>query len=351
MIIMGSKAIDIPAGATDYAVADRYRLPVDVDVLSVYPHAHYLGREMDVRAIAADGTSRSLLHIKQWSFNWQQDYRFVAPVSLARGTTIAMRYTYDNSAGNRRNPHQPPRRVTWGPQSHDEMGNLGIQVVTKSAADAAQLRASFAAHAAMIDVAGADTLTKADPNSATHAAFLGASLVRAGRPREAIPALERALALEPNSASSENYLGGALAAVGRTPEALIHLRNAVRLAPRDPHIRFNHGKVLAAAGQGSRAFAELARALEIDPLFGEAHHEAGVLLFSAGRVNDAIAHLQRAAELLPRSADARGDLGGALAEAGRPDEAMAQLRRALDIDPANQTARQNLALLEGRKPR
>ena len=346
MLVMGSKAIDIPAGAAEYSVEDRYQLPVDVAVLSVYPHAHYLGREMDVRAIAADGSTRPLLHIRKWSFNWQQDYRFIRPIALSRGTTIVMRYSYDNSSSNPKNPHQPPQRVTWGPRSHDEMGNLGIQVVTKSPADTARLRASFAEHAVLIDVAGAEALTKADPASASHAAFLGASYVRAGRLRDAIPALERAISLDPRSASNENYLGGALAASGRSEEALVHLRRASTLAPRDARIRFNYARVLAGVGQQQRAFEELTRAVELDPLFSEAHHELGVLLFSANRLSPAIAHLQRAADLLPQSADVRGDLGGALAEAGRTGEAMAQLRRALEIDPANQTARQNLAILE-----
>ena len=351
MIIMGSKAIDIPPGASDYWIEDRYELPVDVEVLSVYPHAHYLGREMDVRAIARDGASRQLLHIRKWSFNWQQDYRYVTPISLSRGTTIVMRYSYDNSANNPSNPHQPPRHVTWGPQSHDEMGNLGIQVVTRSADDAARLAASFAQHAALVDIAGAETLVKADPASAAHAAFLGASYARAGRIRDAIPALERAIQLDPRSASNENFLGGALFAAGRGPEALRHFRAAAALAPRDAHIRFNYAKVLAAAGQGLRAVEQLTRALELDPLFGEAHQELGVLLYSDNRLNEAIAHLRRAADLLPHSADAHADLGGALAQAGLRDDAIAQLRRAIELDPGNETARQNLALLERPKPR
>ena len=351
MLIMGSKAIDIPAGAPEYWIEDRYELPVDVEVLSVYPHAHYLGRAMDVRAVARDGSSRALLHIPKWSFNWQQDYRFVTPVALSRGTTIVMRYSYDNSAGNRHNPHQPPRRVTWGPQSHDEMGNLGVQVVTRSADDAAELASSFAQHAAQIDVAGAEALAKADPQSAAHAAFLGASYVRAGRIAEAIPALERAIRLDPRSASTENFLGGALLAAGREGEALQHLRAAAALAPRDAHIQFNYAKVLTAAGQGGRAMEVLRRALELDPLFGEAHQELGALLFAANRMPEAIGHLRRAAELMPGSGSVQADLGGALAEAGQRDEAIAHLRRALELDPGNATARQNLDLLERLKPR
>ena len=41
-----------------------------------------------------------------------------------------MRYVYDNSAGNPRNPSSPPRRVLTGPESRDEMGELLIQFLT-----------------------------------------------------------------------------------------------------------------------------------------------------------------------------------------------------------------------------
>jgi len=346
MMIMGSKAIDIPAGASEYWIEDRYELPVDVDVLSVYPHAHYLGREMDVRAIDAAGASQPLLHIRKWSFNWQQDYRFVNPIALASGTTIVMRYSYDNSADNPRNPNHPPRRVLWGPQSHDEMGTLGVQVVTRSTGDAARLASSFSQHAALIDATGAETLVKADPDNAAYASLLGASYLRLGRVSDAIAVLTRAVRLDPRSSSSENFLGGALLASGRPRDAVAHFRRATEINPRDAHLHFNYSKGLAANRDGRAAFDELSRALSLDPDFGEAHQQIGVLLFSANRIDDAIEHLQRAATLLPRSADAQADLGGALAEAGHREAAMTALRRALALDPANQTARENLALLE-----
>jgi len=350
MMVMGSKAIDIPAGATDYTIEDRYTVPVDVDVLSVYPHAHYLGHDMEARAVAPDGTARPLIHIRQWSFNWQQDYRFATPIPLTQGTTIVMKYSYDNSAGNKKNPNQPPRRVTWGPQSHDEMGNLGVQVVTRSPGDSVRLAASFAQHAASIDVAGGEALVKADPQSATHAAFLGISYVRTGRFADAIPHLERALRLEPRSATAENYLAGALLASGDRA-ALGHFRRAVALAPQDAHLHFNLAKVLAGSGQPQEAFAGFTRALALNPEFAEAHQQVGALLFSVDRLAEALPHLQRAAELLPGSADAHADLGGALAEAGRREEALAHLRRAVALDPGNQTARENLARLERLQPR
>ena len=73
MLRLGSRMIDIPAGTADYVVTDSYVLPVNVSVLRVYPHAHYLGRDMSVTAALPDGSTKSLLHIADWDFNWQDD--------------------------------------------------------------------------------------------------------------------------------------------------------------------------------------------------------------------------------------------------------------------------------------
>ena len=60
--------------------------------------ARALPRKGDAGAGAPAGRhDRTLLHIPRWSFHWQQDYRFTTPVALPRGTTVAMRFTYDNS--------------------------------------------------------------------------------------------------------------------------------------------------------------------------------------------------------------------------------------------------------------
>jgi hypothetical protein len=232
LIVMGNKAIDIPAGATDYAIEDAYELPIDATVLSVYPHAHYLGKEMTVRAVLPGGETKTLIHIPRWSFHWQQDYRYVTPIALPRGTRIVMRYTYDNSAANDDNPSDPPRRVRAGPQSSDEMGNLGIQLLPRSAADAATLTASFEAHAAEIDLAGAQMLAGQDPSNAANHAAAGIALSRLRRFADAVPPLERAVQLDPGSANARNHLAGALLATGRSREAIEQFREAAALAPR-----------------------------------------------------------------------------------------------------------------------
>jgi Flp pilus assembly protein TadD len=348
MLIMGSKAIDIPPGAASHWIEDRYRLPVAVDVLSLYPHAHYLGKEMIVEALPPDGTVRRLLRIPQWNFGWQQDYRFTTPVPLPQGTTIVMRYSYDNSEANRSNPHGPLRRVTWGPRSSDEMGNLGVQVIARSPSDAATLVASFARHAAETDVAGAELLLRTDPDNAAHETLLGSSYVRVGRFGDAIPHLERALRLDPRSSRAANFLGGALMAVSRAGEAVTHFRRAVQLAPADAHLRFNLARAQETLGDAKAAILTLRQAIGIEPQMSDAHQQLGVLLYEQGQRGDAITHLTEATRLAPSSPVAHAALGGALAQAGRRDEARAHLERALALDPSNAAARENLARLARR---
>ena len=107
LIKLESKAIDIPAGQAAYVVDDSYVLPADVDVLSVYPHAHYLAKEMQGLATLPDGTTKWLISIPSWDFRWQDQYRYASPVFLPKGTTLSMRFTYDNSGGNQAQPAPP----------------------------------------------------------------------------------------------------------------------------------------------------------------------------------------------------------------------------------------------------
>jgi Tfp pilus assembly protein PilF len=347
MVVMGTKAIDIPPGEKNHAIEDSYVLPADVTLLSIYPHAHYLGKEMRVEATLPDGGRRSLLHIRRWDFHWQQDYRYITPVALPRGTRITMRYTYDNSEENAANPSHPPRPVTWGPQSSDEMGNLGLQVLA-SPADRAALTRAFAEREARDNVLGAEIRVKHAPDDAAERTWLGSSYLEVGRIADAIAQLEIAVRQRPDAAQARNFLGGALLAAGRTKEAVAQLRAAVDVAPRDAHLQFNLGKALAGAGDAPAAAARFGQAIALDPAFAEPHQELGVLLFVHGRVGEALPHLQRAVELKPESAAAHSDLGGALAEAGRFDDAAAHLRRALELDPAYGPARENLARLPRR---
>ncbi|MEQ1909237.1 MAG: hypothetical protein ABMA15_10470, partial [Vicinamibacterales bacterium] len=102
MLRLTRQELDIPAGATNYIVSDRYVLPVDVELHTVQPHAHYLAREMRGVASTPDGTVIPLLTIRDWDFNWQDVYHYTKPIRLSAGSTLTMTIGYDNTPANPR---------------------------------------------------------------------------------------------------------------------------------------------------------------------------------------------------------------------------------------------------------
>ena len=126
---LASNLIDIPAGDAAYKVTDHFTTPVAIDVIGINPHAHYVCKQMLAYAVLPGGARRTLLRIPDWNFDWQQEYWYATPIRLPAETRIEMEFTYDNSAANVRNPNHPPKRVTYGPGSLDEMAGLHLAVV------------------------------------------------------------------------------------------------------------------------------------------------------------------------------------------------------------------------------
>jgi mono/diheme cytochrome c family protein len=130
-IITGGNAhyfrINIPAGDSNYVVTAQYKVPVDVDLIGITPHAHLLCKDMHGWATLPDGTRKELIWIKDWDFNWQGQYRYTEPVRLPAGTVVDMKYIYDNSDKNPRNPNSPPKTVHFGEQTTDEMAFLFLE--------------------------------------------------------------------------------------------------------------------------------------------------------------------------------------------------------------------------------
>jgi Flp pilus assembly protein TadD len=345
--VIASKLLDIPAGDANYVVTERYQLPVAADLIGLFPHAHFLGKEMLVTATPpAAASPRTLLHIKHWSFHWQQDYRFVSPVSLPKGTVIEMRFSYDNSAENPANPSDPPVRVRLGSRSTDEMANLTLQWLTASPADTNALLVSFLEKQVASNIAYGETRIREAPDSIADRLLLGGSYVKAGRFAEALPHLEKALALDPRNAVAESQLGGAYSGLGRLPLAVEHFERAVKLAPRDERSRINLADALQKSGRLADAEAAYRQAIALNTDSFLAHIKLADLLATAGRLKAALPHFRRVAELRPNSADTHSDLGGALLMLGLTTEAAQHLRRALEIDPNHAGAKQNLEALK-----
>jgi tetratricopeptide (TPR) repeat protein len=330
---LGAQTLDIPPGVPDYSVADSLRIPVDVELLGLYPHAHYLGKVMDVRATLPDGRMLRLLRIEDWDFNWQDAYTFESPVSLPAGTMLRLRYEYDNSAANPRNPSDPPRRVVYGPTSTDEMAELWIQALPRAEAELATLQRELARKSARDHVQGWEHLIALNPQDAVAHASLGAYHQATRDLERAAQHYRRAIEAQPGFAAAHYNLGIVLELRGDTADAIAQYRAALRSRPDHAGTHNNLGNVLLARGRRAEAAVHFRRAIALEPDQAEAHNNLGRLLWDEGRAEQAIAQYRRAIDAQPSAAAARFNLALALAAAGEPAEALEHFRFGVAVQP------------------
>jgi hypothetical protein len=237
------RSIDIPPGISDFVIAEDFRLPVDVDVLAVYPHAHYLGRLLDAFVTLPDGSRRPLIRIPEWDVSWQAVYRYRDSLFLPKGTVVSMRYHYDNSPANPRNPNHPPERVRSGNQATDEMGHLWLQVLPRDLADGRSvLHESLLRHR-----------IEKYPDDGSVRLELGELLLSRKQSAQAADQLREAVRLLPGNPQALNNLGAALQLQDRRSEALDLFRRALQLRPDYSNARFNLAAALSAEGQNGEA--------------------------------------------------------------------------------------------------
>ena len=294
---LGSETIDIPPGQRQYAVTDQYVVPVDVDVLAIQPHAHNLARQMEAVATLPDGRKQWLIAINDWDFRWQDVYHYAQSIALPKGSAIAMRYIYDNSTANVRNPHRPPMRVVWGQNTTDEMGDLWIQMVPHASADVATLSAD----------------------------------VQRKRSAEDLAAYTKLLAADPDNPLRHDAVANLYLEAGRWDDAFAHLRRSIELNPQSAPAHYNLGYVMARRGQVNESVAEFREALRIDPDYAQAHNNLGAVLQLFGKSAEARDHYRRAVALRPDNAEAHANLAGLLSQEGHAAEAAAEFMQALKL--------------------
>ncbi len=298
--------LDIPAQQKDFLVTDDFTLPMDVELLAIYPHAHYLGKDIQAFAAFPDGTRKTLIHIPNWNLNWQAVYRYAQPVRLPKGTQVSLRYVYDNSEGNPLNPNHPPARVKGGNRSSDEMCHLWLQV----------LPVNFDA-------------TQGDPRMVLQAAMARHDV-------------------EKNPADFEAHynLAAMLQAKDKLEAAIREYEAAVRLRPEDAAANNGLGAALVAAGHPQQSVGYLQAALKARPDYFEAHYNLGFALAGQDDFAGASEQFRLALNLQPGDANVEANLGAALAQMGRLAEAKSHFERALQINPNQAIAKENLVELQ-----
>ena len=296
---MGSETIDIAPGNGAYEIRDTFEVPVDSEVIAIQPHAHYLGREMYANATLPDGRDIPLVTIADWDFRWQEVYRFTQPIQLPKGSRISMRFTYDNSAANARNPYQPPRRIVWGQNTTDEMGDLWVQLVPVRGADLGTLAADIAKKTRTEDIAAYTRVMQSDPKNPLRHDAVAMLYMQDGRLREAVDEFRQSLRLNNDSAPTHYNLGIVLSMLRRYPEAM----------------------------------REYEAAVKIDPAHAEAHNNLGAMLHVNGELDQAAVHYRRALELRPDNTEARANLGRLLMLQGKIGAAAGEFEQTIAIQP------------------
>ena len=360
--------LDIPAGNADFVVEDHLKLPVAVEVLGIYPHAHYLGKRMEAWVTLPSGERRTLILIKDWDIDRQSVYRLAKPLALPAGSEVHMRYVYDNSAGNVRNQHVPPIRVTAGNRSADEMAHFWLQVLPVAGKGGQDPRVK-------LEQAWMENRLGKDPQDALAAYNLASIAMEEGEAAKAAGMYRQILAGSPGDVRALTALGSALVQTGDGAGAETEFRAALAKDPDAVNAAFDlaeldlkwerYGeaeellrRIVAAHPGDAEAQRDLALGYAgegkveeaVEPLRAWARLDGGVEPHRAlaqvygqlGRSVEALGEQRRVLELNPGSAGDWNDLGVMEARAGDKAAAREDFERALAIEPGNEQARRNL---------
>lgn len=364
-------ALNIPPGDNHFVVEDQLRLPVTVYALGVYPHAHYLGKRLEAWSTAPDGKRTPLILINDWDIDRQSVYTYRRPVLLPAGSVIHMRYVYDNSTANPRNPSNPPVRVHNGNQSTDEMGHLWIQVLPAHSTERDSrgrtidsrmlLERAWMEHRltrnpgdrlAAYNLASLDSmsgdpraaitiyrkLAAAEPNDPRTATSLGAAQQQSGESQSALEAYRHALTLDPDYADARYDLATLELHQDQYEAAAADFRALVQHHPTDAAAHAGLATALAQLRQSDAARAEFERALALDPMQPDALINYGLLELAANNPQHAQDLFTKAIAAGAHDPATYQQLAFADQQTGRSADAEAALRSAIAADPADPTS-------------
>lgn len=120
---------------------------------------------------------------------------------------------------------------------------------------------------------------------------IGNTLMKRGRPADAVKSYEEALRLRPDLHDARRGLGMAFMKMNRHEAAEREFRNLVALRPRDAGAHYYLGVALYARGAHEEALASYREALRLQPGHAEARLAVVMALTDLGRSGEAIAAL------------------------------------------------------------
>jgi tetratricopeptide (TPR) repeat protein len=287
LLRIGSCDIDIPAGASHHAIRDDYVLPVDVDVHTIFPHAHSLCRELRVVAERPDGSTEPLMVIDQYDENWHDCYRFRQPIRLVRGTRLVSKFVYDNTDANPRNRHRPARRTVYGSNAADEMADVYLQVTAVRPDQRAVLMEQYKKYDWQSQLAGHRRTLELYPDNPWSKEGLAACYMGLGEPSRASAVLEQRLESGPKEVFPLVSLGLAILATGDAIRAEARQREALAVDNEYALAWLGLAKALTAQKKTADAKRAYQRAAELSPGLWEASLGVADCLILNGKFDEA----------------------------------------------------------------
>ncbi len=227
------------------------------------------------------------------------------------------------------------------------------------AAEMAALRSRLIALRRAVKATGRTAYEKAlraacreSPQDARLLRRLGDTLVRYGKPEEAVELYRAHLRMAPVSPVIHTGLAIALACSGRVEDGVAALTTPAHPFAMDERRALGFiGTALIEHGQGQATTTLYRRVLESDPRSVDALVNLGAAALGAGKPDEAAEYLKRALAASPACVDAMGSLANTFVKRRRPAEAEHWYRKAVAEDPYHNSAHAALALHLARQGR
>src|SRR5262245_14942727 len=117
----------IPAGDSRFIARGGIIAMEDCTMYAVTPHMHLLGKSVKITMTTPDGTTKTIIDVAEWDYNWQEQYFLKERIKVKQGTRFDIEAVFDNSSSNPNQHSNPPIDVRFGEQTTNEMlfGFLG----------------------------------------------------------------------------------------------------------------------------------------------------------------------------------------------------------------------------------
>jgi tetratricopeptide (TPR) repeat protein len=183
------------------------------------------------------------------------------------------------------------------------------------------------------------------PENVTIHSCLGAALIQAGKPAEAVAEFQTAIRLAPRDTILCNGLAASYLLLGRKDDALTQYRHAITIDPGSVEALIGMASILIEGGQLEEARRLLERALALDPGNALIYCNLASLSVKSADFPRALSYADQGLARNPQLYVCDFYAAQALRGQGRLDEAIRRLERFLEFAPGDAVAERELKLI------